>query len=100
MSEGEFSFTLTERRDRHGDLYLFAGVRILNSVLFVRPEPEVSGRPRRWHAVLKPYRPKGEDDNYEAAWSESLNNPLDNGNESGDSNDEREQSPKPQRRPR
>lgn len=99
MSEGEFSFTLTERRDKHGNLYLFAGVRILNSVLFVRPEAEVPGRPRRWQAVLKPYRPKGEDDNFESAWTENLNNHNENSTQ-GDSNDEREQSTKPQRRSR
>jgi hypothetical protein len=98
VSEGEFNFTLTERTDRNGDKYLFAGIRILNSVLFIRPEPEVAGRPKRWQAVLKPYRPKGDEDDYEAPWNEPLNNQQENDKQG--ENDERKQSPQPQRRPR
>ena len=45
MSEGEFHFSLTERRDRNGDVYLFVGLKMLNSVLFIRPEPVVAGKP-------------------------------------------------------
>ena len=59
MSEGEFHFSLTERRDRNGDVYLFVGLKMLNSVLFISPEPVVAGEPQRWQAILKPYRPKG-----------------------------------------
>ena len=47
MSEGEFHFSLTERRDRNGDVYLFVGLKMLNSVLFIRPEPVVAGEPQR-----------------------------------------------------
>lgn len=71
MSDGEFHFTLTEKQDRNGDMYLFAGVRILNSVLFIRPAPFVPGAPQRWYAVLKPYRSKGDEENYEPVWTES-----------------------------
>lgn len=99
MSEGEFSFTLTERVDRNGDKYLFAGIRILNSVLFIRPEPAAAGRPNRWQAVLKPYRPKGEEDNYEAPWTESLNNPSEE-QKQGENDERKSQSPQSQRRPR
>jgi hypothetical protein len=73
MSEGEFHFSLTERRDRNGDVYLFVGLKMLNSVLFIRPEPVVAGEPQRWQAILKPYRPKGEQDNYDDPWKQSAN---------------------------
>ena len=73
MSEGEFHFTLTERLDRNKKLYLFAGIRLLNSVLFIRPEPTEPGEPQRWEAILKPYRPKGEQDNYDDPWKQAAN---------------------------
>lgn len=99
MSEGEFHFTLTERRDRNLQLYLFAGIRFLNSVLFIRPEPTEPGQPQRWQAILKPYRPKGEQDNYDDPWNQPPTNNNTNDNE-GERDDERNQSTKPQRRPR
>lgn len=68
MSEGEFHFTLSERVDRNQQIYLFAGIRLLNSVLFIRREPTPEGEPQRWAAVLKPYKAKGEQDNYEDPW--------------------------------
>lgn len=51
---GEFCFTLTERKDRHRQTYLFAGIQLLGAVLFVRPDGP-PGEGRRWKAVLKPY---------------------------------------------
>ena len=75
MSEGEFHFTLTSRLDRNGDMYLFVGLKMLNSVLFIRPErtPVVAGEPQRWEAVLKPYRPKGDQDTYDDPWKQPAN---------------------------
>lgn len=76
MSEGEFHFSLTERRDRNGDVYLFVGLKMLNSVLFIRPEPVVAGEPQRWQAILKPYRPKGEQDTYDDPWKQPTNDSI------------------------
>jgi hypothetical protein len=55
---GEFVFVLNEKEDRNGDKYLFGGLEFLNAVIFIRPEPAPHGEPRRWRAVLKPYKPK------------------------------------------
>lgn len=59
---GEFHFTLIERTDRHGQAYLFGGLKMLNAVLFIRRDIAVPGRPQRWKAVLKPYQPKPGDE--------------------------------------
>ena len=62
-SSGEFHFTLLERIDRHGEKYLFAGMKLLNAVIFIRRDIKVEGRPQRWKAVMKPYeKPEGGED--------------------------------------
>lgn len=66
----EFHFTLTERKDKNNDVYLFAGLKMINSVLFIRPEPTEPGQPQRWAAILKPYRPRGDQqDDYTDPWT-------------------------------
>lgn len=53
---GQFHFTLSRRTDRNGHVFLFAGIRFLNAVLFIRPEPREAGPDAdRWQAVLKPF---------------------------------------------
>ena len=104
MSEGEFTFTLTERRDRNGQIYLFAGLKMFNSVLFIRKEPTIPGQPQRWQGVLKPYRPKGaeEQEAYDSPWIEkqALSEQQARDNQ-GESNERiANESPKPQRRSR
>ncbi len=63
MSQGEFTFTMTERKDRNGKTYLFGGLKMLNSVLFIRKEEGLvaPGQRPKWKAVLKPYEPKNQD---------------------------------------
>jgi hypothetical protein len=103
MSEGEFHFTLTEKFDKNKRPYLFAGIRILNSVLFIREMPQTPGEPRRFEAILKPYRERSNqsEDDFVDVWDVSNRNPSDNVKQSGDKTDgKREQSPLPQRRPR
>lgn len=58
MSQGEFSFRLTEKKDRNGDTYLFGSLKMFNSVIFVREEPRIAGEPKRFLAVVKPYQPR------------------------------------------
>lgn len=53
---GEFTFHVTERTDRNGVPYLFAGIQLLNVVLFLFPEPQAPGEPRRWKGVVRPYQ--------------------------------------------
>ena len=68
-ANGELHFTLLEKVDRNGETYLFAGVKIFNSVLFIRKDIAVHGRPQRWKAILKPYeKPSGQAD--DIAWDE------------------------------
>ena len=68
-SNGEFRFDLQERTDRYGQKYLFAGIKMLGIVLFVRPDdaPSADGR-KRWRAVAKKYNKKEE--NREFDWPE------------------------------
>lgn len=81
MSQGEFHFTLTEKRDKNGDLYLFGGLQMLNAVLFIRPDDGEPGRPKKWKAVLKPYRPR--EDAHASVWDDEATNQQgdDNGRE-------------------
>jgi hypothetical protein len=69
-ASGEFRFTLQEKRDRDGELYLFAGIHWLNAVLFIRQDPKIQGR---WFASLKPYQPNGNNDD-DLAWNSSEEN--------------------------
>lgn len=92
MSTGEFHFTLTEKRDKNGDLYLFGGLKMLNAVLFIRPEPEEPGRPRKWKAVLKPYSPR--EDAHQSVWDDEATS------EQGDTNEREEDRTQTGRRPR
>lgn len=87
MSDGAFHFTLTERFDRNHRPYLFAGIRILNSVLFIREMPQEEGEPRRFEAILKPYRekePNQQDDNYGDIWDREANKSSDSVKQVGD----------------
>jgi len=52
---GEFKFSLTEKRDRNGDMYLFGGIHFINGVLFVRPTGESGPDGPKWEAVVRPY---------------------------------------------
>ena len=72
-ASGEFRFTLQEKRDRDGELYLFAGIHWLNAVLFIRQDPKIQGR---WFASLKPYQPNGNNDD-DLAWNSSEDNNRD-----------------------
>lgn len=69
----EFTFTLTEKFDRNGELYLFGGIRFFNSVLFVRRNPESPGDPTTWRATLKPYQPE-RGNNFQSQHDETWNN--------------------------
>ena len=55
-NNGEFSFTLREKEDKNGDMYLFAGIHMLNAVIFIRPLPKAPGEEQKWSAVVKPYK--------------------------------------------
>ena len=66
---GEFHFTLLERIDRHGDTYLFAGVKLLNAVIFIRRDIKIEGRPQRWKAIIKPYEAKEGADEHDLDWN-------------------------------
>lgn len=81
---GEFHFNLTGRRDRYGNYFLFAGLRFLNAVLFIRPDPtDTAEHPRKWRAVLKPFIAlPGATTVDEFAWPDDLTNetkPTDKG---------------------
>lgn len=53
---GEFTFYLTEKRDRNGDAYMFGGLQLFNVVVFAFPEPSSTpDEPRRWKMVVRPY---------------------------------------------
>lgn len=55
MGRPQFSFTLEEKEDTKGRVYLFASLApFLNMVLFIRPEDDTGESPY-WHAELKPY---------------------------------------------
>lgn len=92
MSTGEFHFTLTEKKDKNKALYLFGGLKMLNAVLFIRPEPEEPGRPRRWKAVLKPYSPR--EDAHQSVWEDDATT------SEGDDDERKESGPEAGRRSR
>lgn len=76
LPNGEFHFNLVEREDRHGDKYLFAGLQILNAVIFIREEPTRPDEPRRFRAVLKPYT--GRPNDVDETWNDSVPGTLGN----------------------
>lgn len=59
----EFTFTLREKTDRNGTIYLFGSLELLNSVVFIRKETTPKGE--IWVAKVKPYRSKEDEADYE-----------------------------------
>ena len=62
----EYTFTLTERSDKHHSKYLFGSLKMINAVLFVFPAD--SGIPGEFKAVLRPYR----SNNQEFSWGDPM----------------------------
>jgi hypothetical protein len=78
---GEFTFSLKEKVDRFGKIYLFASIKMLDSVLFVRPTGQSGpdGSPI-WFAQLRPYTGQQEGQQEEpddaAVWRDNASGPL------------------------
>lgn len=67
-NNGEMTFALTEKEDRNGEKYLFAGVQLLGVVVFIRQDGLDSRGTPRWKATLKKYT--GPQDPDAAVWDE------------------------------
>ncbi len=67
-NNGELSFSLTEKEDRNGETYLFAGVQLLGAVIFIRPDGTDGRGKARWKLTLKKYTGPADPD--AAAWED------------------------------
>lgn len=54
-NNGELTFSLIEKTDRNGEMYLFAGVQLLGVVVFVRRDGTDNRGFSRWKLVVKKY---------------------------------------------